>query len=222
MAFRVREDFAIDVGFDVTNAHILSAAELTNQILSDLPATLYRSLDFKTVSAVIGSIFCDTLAKETGAIVNPIEKGHPDIVPSSAEGSTEAELRNYPEGLEVKCTVANIEQGANLRAGQQRITRWTGVTWQAHHREVGALLGIVWDFANNRESFNYPSIVGVFFTDELIEDDWGAVSGTTGRNTKVSGMRVSGKAKMANGWILLRDEPDYLAGFRRTLGTRER
>ena len=52
MAFRVREDFAIDVGFDVTNAHILSAAELTNQILSDLPATLYRSLDFKTVSGI--------------------------------------------------------------------------------------------------------------------------------------------------------------------------
>ncbi len=219
MKYRVRKDFAIRVGFDVRQRHVLAAVELTNEILSDLPASLYRSLDFKTVSSVIGSIFCDTLAKETKAIVNPIEKGHPDLVPSSAAGATEAVLRKYPEGLEIKCTVGNIEQGANLRAGQQRVGRLTGITWQAHHREVAALMGLAWDFANAKDSFHFPAITGVFYADNLKEDDWGAVSGTTGRNTKVSGMRVSGKDKMATGWVLLLDDDAYLASFARTLGT---
>lgn len=219
MKYKVCRNFSIDVGFNVNFAHVKSAVDLTNEILADLPASLYRSLDFKTVSSVIGSIYCDTLAKGTKAIVNPIEKGHPDLVPGGAAGATEAMLRNYPEGLEVKCTVGNIEKGANLRAGVQRISKLTGITWQAHHREVEALMGLSWDFANNRNSFNFPAVTGVFYANNLIEDDWGAVSGTTGRNTKVSGMRVSGKDKMANGWILLLDDVAYLAGFARTLGT---
>jgi len=219
MKYKVRREFSIKVGFQVNQKHVKNAAELTNEVLADLPASLYRSLDFKTVSSVIGSVFCDTLAKETKAIVNPIEKGHPDLVPAHAAGATEATLRNYPEGLEIKCTVGNIEQGANLRAGQQRIGRLTGITWQAHHREVAALMGLAWDFANQRESFVFPAITGVFYADDLAEEDWGAVSGTTGRNTKVSGMRVSGKDKMAAGWILLLDDAEYIAGFARTLGT---
>jgi hypothetical protein len=219
MKYRVRSDFSINVGFEVNHKHVKGAATLTNEVLANLPASLYRSLDFKTVSSVIGSIFCDTLAKKTKAIVNPIEKGHPDLVPANAAGATEATLRNYPDGLEIKCTVGNIEQGANLRAGQRRIGRLTGITWQAHHREVAALMGLSWDFANPRESFIFPAITGVFYADDLDQDDWGAVSGTTGRNTKVSGMRVSGKDKMAAGWILLLDDTEYIAGFARTLGT---
>jgi hypothetical protein len=150
--------------------------------------------------------------------VNPIEKGHPDLVPPEAREATEAQLRNYPQGLEVKTTVGNVEQGANLRAGQRRIGKLTGITWQAHHREVTSFMGLVWDFANARESFAYPAITGVFYSDDLEEDDWGAISGTTGRNTKVSGLRTSGKAKMASGWVMLLDEQEYLDGFERTLG----
>lgn len=62
MRYRVRRNFSIQVGFDVNHDHVHAAAQLTNEILKDLPATLYRSLEFKTVSSVIGSIFCDTLA----------------------------------------------------------------------------------------------------------------------------------------------------------------
>jgi hypothetical protein len=219
MNYRVRNNFSIQVGFAVNYQNVLDATLLTNDILSDLPATLYRSLDFKTVSAVIGSIFCDALARGTNGIVNPIEKGHPDIVPASAAGATEAELRNYPDGLEIKCTIGNIEQGANLRAGQRRIDRLTGITWQAHHREVTALMGLAWDFANHHDTFFYPAITGIFYANDLEESDWGVISGTTGRNTKVSGMRSSGKAKMAAGWVLLLDDDAYLAGFMHTLGT---
>lgn len=168
---------------------------------------------------MIGSIFCDTLSKETEGVVNPIEKGHPDLVPATAADATEAELRNYPAGLEIKCTVGNIVQSANLRAGQQRIKKITGITWQAHHREVIALMGLVWDFANPHNGFFFPAITGVFYSDDLVEDDWGTISGTTGRNTKVSGMRTSGNEKMASGWVLLLDEKAYLEGFAKTLGT---
>lgn len=221
MKYRTRKDFSIRVGFEVKHTHIHKAAQLTNRILAGLPASLYRSLDFKTVSSMVGSIFCDTLASETNGIVNPIEKGHPDLVPARAARATEVELRNYPEGLEVKCTVGNIEQGANLRAGQQRVDRLTGITWQAHHREVASLMGLSWDFANSSDSFNFPAITGVFYAADLVEDDWGAVSGTTGRNTKVSGMRASGKEKMADGWVLLLDEDAYISRFSRLLGTPE-
>ena len=76
------------------------------------------------------------------------------------------------------------------------------------------------DFTNDKESFNYPAITGVFYSDKLNEDDWGAISGTTGRNTKVTGMTSSGKNKMGAGWITLVDEPEYIAAFQKMLGAK--
>jgi hypothetical protein len=94
------------------------------------------------------SFFCSFVVVVSSATlapsVNPIEKGHPDIIPSVGLGSSEEVLRNYPNGLEVKGTIGNIRQGANLRAGMRRIDDLTGITWQAHHREVNHLLGFLW------------------------------------------------------------------------------
>jgi len=218
ISYRVQNGFRIKVGFEVTAAHVIEAANLTNAILADLPASLYRSLDFKTVSAILGSIFCDALASQTTGIVNPIEKGHPDIIPVAGAKATEAQLRNYPAGLEVKCTVGNIEQGANLRAGERRVGRLTGITWQAHHREVKELMGLVWDFVQRTDRFDYPGLTAAFYTNDLGREDWGEISGTTGRNTKVTGMRTSGKQKMGNGWIVIIDDQEYLATYPHVLG----
>ena len=91
MGYRVREGFSIRVGFDVNASDVVHAATLTNGVLSTLPASLYRSLDFKTTSAILGAVFCENLADRSRAMVNPIEKGHPDIVPRSAAGATEAQ-----------------------------------------------------------------------------------------------------------------------------------
>ena len=137
--YKVNADFCIDCGFIVTSDSIHRAIVQTNSILSDLPATLYKSIDYKTTSAMIGAVFCDSLTSFVDAIVNPIEKGHPDLVPLVAGTCSEEQLRNYPDGLEIKCTVGNIKAGANLRAGQTRIKKMTGITWQAHHREVAEL-----------------------------------------------------------------------------------
>lgn len=210
-------NFSINVGFQVTITEIQAAIDQTNELLRDLPSTLYKSIDYKTTSAIIGAIFCDTLATLVGGIVNPIEKGHPDIIPPSGANATEEELRAYPEGLEIKCTVGNIKKGANLRAGQTRIDDLEGVTWQAHHREVRELLGLVWDFVDDDHKFNFPTITGSFYSDQLVEDDWGKISGTTGRNTKVSGMTSSGKKKMGSGWVSLIDEPKYIDKFKALL-----
>jgi len=218
MSYLVNENFSINVGFPVTAVEVLQAVNETNNFLRSLPESLYKSIDFKTSGAVIGAIFCDKLADAIpNAAVNPIEKGHPDIIPSAGLGSSEELLRNYPQGLEVKGTIGNIRQGANLRAGMRRIDDLTGITWQAHHREVNHLLGFLWDFNNPHNGFNFPMLVGVFYTDQLIEDDWGAISGTTGRNTKVCGMLQTGKEKMGNGWIVLINQANYLTKLRRYL-----
>ena len=158
LPYKINSNFQINCGFDVNSQQILTAINQTNNVLSNLPATLYKSIDYKTISSIVGSIFCEYLASIVGAIVNPIEKGHPDIIPQEGSNSSEELLRNYPLGLEVKCTVGNISKGANLRAGQTRVKYLTGITWQAHHQEVQNLLGLIWDFVSNPYKFNYPKI----------------------------------------------------------------
>jgi len=216
--YRTRDDFFVQPGFDVTSRHVEEASGITNNLLLQLPAALYRSLDFKTTSAIVGSLFCESLAAQVRGIVNPIEKGHPDIVPLEAAVAEESQLRNYPQGLEIKTTIGNIEQGANLRAGEKRVAHMTGIIWQAHHRDVRELMGLTWDFLQDHSTFLYPGITGVFYSADLTHDDWGMISGTTGRNTKVSGMKSSGKRKMGSGWVLLVDDGDYARMFESTLG----
>jgi hypothetical protein len=217
MTYRLNEYFLINCGVVVSAHHIFNAIIQTNRLLADLPSTFYKSVDFKTTSSVVGSIFCDTLANEIGCFVNPIEKGHPDIIPVDGTQCTEEQLRNYPQGLEIKCTVGNIEKGANLRAGFSRIGNLTGITWQAHHREVKELLGLVWDFIELGHVFNFPAITGVFYSNALDKEDWGAISGTTGRNTKVTGMLSSGKRKMGHGWIAVLNRPAYVQKYSQLL-----
>lgn len=219
MEYIIRPRFSINRGFVVTSGHVHKAATLTNKILSELPRSLFTSIDYKTTSALVGSIFCQSLTGEvSGAMVNPIEKGHPDIIPKHGADASEEKLRNYPEGLEVKCTIGNVRKGSGLSPGHNRLNDLTGITWQAHHREVADLLGLVWDFENLRGDFKYPIITGVFYAGSLDRDDWGAISGTTGRNTKVCGMKASGRLKMGNGWALL--HKGYFKKYHALLGSK--
>lgn len=210
----------ITAGFKVDTEDILKAVEITNIALASYPANLYRSVDYKATSGIVGAAFCHSIAEITDSIVNPIEKGHPDVVPPEAADATEAQLRNYPVGLEVKTTIGNVRQGSALKKGQARIDYLTGLTWQAHHQEVEKLLGIIWDFQEDDDNPHAitPFITAVLYSDELELADWGAISGTTGRKTKVSGMRSGGKKKMGEGWLALYDEPKYLNKYARFLG----
>lgn len=215
----VDETAAIDCGFQVHASNVVAAISQTDLVLASLPMTLYQTIDLKAQSGIVGAVFATELAKEVGAVPNPIEKGHPDVVPVSAQTASEAELRNYPRGLEIKATVGGVVKGSELCAGEARIDCLANVVWQAHHRDVRALMGLVWDFVEGRASnLAYPSITGVFYSDELLEKDWGQIAGTTGRNTKVSGMKVSGRRKMAAGAIAVIDEPQHLASYAACLG----
>ena len=206
-AYRLRDGFNLECGFQVTGTDVHSAALETSEELQALPFSLFRSIDLKALSGIVGALFATHIARSSGAIVNPIEKGHPDVIPAAGADASEEALRNYGSGLEIKCTVGGVEKGSNLSSGQRRLDRLTGITWQAHHREVHSLMGLVIDFAGKETgSDRYPVITGIFFSDALVTDDWGKISGTTGRNTKVTGMLSSGKAKMGSGWVLLLDD----------------
>ncbi|KAA3618815.1 MAG: hypothetical protein DWQ05_07375 [Calditrichaeota bacterium] len=127
-------------------------------------------------------------------------------------------MRNYPEGLEIKCTVGNVEKGSELEVGRKRLPKLTGITWQAHHREVESLMGLVIDFAGKATNDkSYPVITAAFFSDELTIEDWGKISGTTGRNTKVTGMTASGKGKMGSGWVIIKNEDSYTSRYEKLL-----
>jgi len=215
VTYRKNNKFNVNSGFHCNANHIEKAAIDTNDTFAALPFSLFNSIDYKTTSTILGRVFSAKLAKETGSIVNPIEKGHPDIIPKEGKDASEAELRNYPEGIEIKVTAGNVEKGSPLKRGSTRINYIRGITWQAHHREVEALLGLIWDFSNN-ENTN-PVITGAFYSDLLNVNDWGTISGTTGRNTKVTGMRVSGKNKMGNGWILIINNPKYIECYQKIL-----
>jgi transcriptional regulator with XRE-family HTH domain len=204
-------NFYTSSGFAVRGIDVAAAVTRSDQVLSALPISLFTTIDLKSQSGLIGAVFAAELASEVEAIPNPIEKGHPDIVPKEAEHASEAELRNYPSGLEIKTTLGGVAKGSNLKAGESRIDALTGITWQAHHRDVHSLMGLVWDFVRPRgqEELAHPIISAVFFTASLTREDWGEISGTTGRNTKVTGMRVSGRQKMGRGAIVVLDEERY-------------
>lgn len=218
LCYKIRTDFSISCGFDVTPDNIAHAAKMTSDQLYRLPFALFQSIDLKALSGMVGALFSTYLAERVGAIVNPIEKGHPDIIPISGRDAIEAQLRNYPQGLEVKCTVGKVEKGRDLQPGEQRLPKLTGLTWQAHHREVEQLLGLVIDFAGRiLDERHLPVVTAAFYANDLEVEDWGKISGTTRRNTKVTGMRVSGKRKMGAGWIIIIDEVEYQKKYSRIL-----
>lgn len=127
-------------------------------------------------------------------------------------------LRNYPEGLEVKCTIGGVSKGASLQKAAPRLSETTTITWQAHHQEVSELLGITYDYINTPNGTK-PIITAAFYSDNLSPNDWGEISGTTGRNTKVCGMLASGKRKMASGWFAAVDIPGYIELYERIFRT---
>lgn len=217
--YRINSSFKVETGFTLTTKEISGAVNDVNTFLTTLPFNLYRSIDFKTTGAMIGALLCTKIAEHVPeCVVNPIEKGHPDIIPRFGLHSSEEVLRNYPRGIEVKCTIGNLKKGINLKAGERRIDNLSAITWQAHHCEVNHLLGVVWDFAAEQDGLLFPAITALFFSDELSEKDWGRISGTTGRNTKVTGLRQSGKQKMGKEPVMLHDNDLYVEKYASLMG----
>jgi hypothetical protein len=194
------------------------AINKASESLLQLPVTLFKSIDYKTTSAIVGCILYENIAQITNgeAIVNPIEKCHPDIVPAYALNASEEELRNFGIGLEVKCTVGNVPTGTTIPKAAPRIAFLNGLTWQEHHQEVEELLGMTYDYFEVPGGYK-PAITAAFYSSELTPNDWGSVSSTAGRNTKVCSMVASRKQKMSEGWFAILDIPDYIEKYTRIL-----
>lgn len=213
--YLINQDVEFDCGFDFCIHDLMSAIHQTNATLLGLPHSFFASIDYKTTSAAVGCILCQNIANisKGAAIVNPIEKGHPDVVPYYAAGCTEEELRNYPEGLEVKCTIGTVPKGSNISKASPRIAYTSSISWQAHHQEVDELLGITYDYTHTNDGYK-PIITAAFYSSDLTTDDWGNISGTTGRNTKVCGMKRSGIDKMGKGWLAILNNSDYITVYK--------
>ena len=206
-SYMLREGFGVQCGFEVTGPMVLTAVGRTAEELEALPFSLFTSIDLKALSGIVGALFATHIARQSGALVNPIEKGHPDVIPLEGMNASERQLRNYGTGLEIKCTVGGVAKGSGLEPGERRLDNLSSITWQAHHRHVSSLMGLVIDFAGKRTTRGqFPLITAVFFADTLGMEDWGRISGVKGRNTKVTGMLASGKQKMGRGWVLVLDD----------------
>jgi hypothetical protein len=215
--FAVNPNIKFNCGFNLSTADFVLAVIDCNRGLASLPPSLWNQLALKLSGAIIGTFLSTSVAAVAKALVNPIEKGHPDVLPQSAKDATEEQLRNYPEGLEIKGTCGNLPAGQSLRPGIRRCEQLIAITWQAHHREVKSLLGCIWDFDTVAGDHPAPFISAAFYCDSLTEDDWGKISGTTGRNTKVTGMCASGKRKMAAGAICILNREPYLSKYSKIL-----
>ena len=78
--YKVNNNFERNLGFKISSNEILQAVNAVNDFLFTLPPNLYKSIDFKTIGAMIGAVFCTKIVENVNdAVVNPIEKGHPDI-----------------------------------------------------------------------------------------------------------------------------------------------
>lgn len=100
--------------------------------------------------------------------------------------------------------------------GDTRIEFMTGYDWKAHHRETNNLIGILWDFINER-----PRIAEVFYSSELEEIDWSPIvvsKSKGGRTTSVSIMKRPGIVKRFEGWICVVKD----GGYREFLNLRNR
>jgi len=208
----------IQSGFQLEARALVTAVASANIDLGVLPHSLWKCIDLKSAGSIVGAHLASSIAREADAIVNPIEKGHPDVLPKSAANASEASLRNYPEGLEIKGTCGNLPTGLKFPERRNRCDHLVGITWQAHHQEVERLLAIIWDFDIIHGQSPSPVITAGFYSSELSPGCWGSPSGLTGRNTKVSGMRASGKAKMVAGTLFVLNHGNYASTYARILG----
>lgn len=199
-------DVTFDCGFEIDSAKLVLAIQECNEGLASFPPHIWSSIALKFSGAVIGEFFAASIANACGAFRNTVEQGYPDVLPKDAENATEVELRHYPTGLELKGTCGNIPTGKLVKAGLSRVNSLSSINWKAHHREVENLLAFVWDFYPLKNNIYTPCITAAFYCANLCEEDWGAISGLSGRSTKLSNMAKGGRDKMASGLVCILDD----------------
>lgn len=220
----------------ICNKDIRKALHKANQKIyhiDKLEPEIFSLLGMRNLSAFLGEIFASSLASVSDGkfIKNPHQDGYPDLLAMTELGKTSYEnLKNNLQdkkpfspfltgGIEIKATCGSVPTPAVFsklglkkpNLGDSRIYSITGYEWKAHHRETNNLIGLVWDFIENK-----PIIVGIFYSAILKEEDWGNIVKPKeggGRTTSVSIMTRSGVGKMYKGWLAIIDDPLYIKFF---------
>ncbi len=213
-----------------------TALQMTNQKMDALNESipeLFEILGMRNLSAFIGEVFVHSLVKASNGYLlkNPHQDGYPDLLIMTKEGqSLWNSLKNNSQdknpfspfktgGIEIKATCGSVPSPDYFRRkgqrkpdiGQERINHITGYDWKAHHRGTNNLIGIYWDFTNEK-----PTICGLFFCGNLSEKDWGKIvqpKDGGGRTTSVSIMTREGVFKMYSNWIAVASDKRYTTMF---------
>ena len=199
------------------------------EVFEDVEIPIGDILGLRNLSAFVGEVFNLACSKVSNGYVenNPHQDGYPDLLIMDDVGkSIWDSLKNRRKekepfspfkagGIEVKATCGDLrsakwitKQGLEKPAiGEQRKEYVTGYNWKAHHRETNNLVGLIWDFIDNK-----PTIVALNYCNYLTEKDWGKTvtpKADGGRTTSVSIMNKDGVSKMYSGIILSLNDCDY-------------
>jgi hypothetical protein len=164
--------------------------ELAHDVLGMNGIPFYELLGTRNLGSFVGAVYGYSLQREMPdrLMVNGHQDGYPDLCALTTEGQKYvAQLRAegmeaakkswalYPHGgIEIKTTCGAVPPPTKKRKkpgiGDQRSGMLTGADWKAHHRETNRLLGLLWDFIDG-----VPTVIGLFYRNDLTEADWGAV-----------------------------------------------
>ena len=211
---------------------VTSAINIAHGLIDDLYAVdidIASILGLRNLSAFFGELFAVSLVKSGDGLFrsNPHQDGYPDLLLMDQYGNRQWDkLKNrinekqpfspfLASGLEIKATCGSVPTPSICRKkgidrpslGDTRINCMSGYDWKAHHRETNNLLGILWDFIDNR-----PRIAAVFYSSALDEGDWGKIVQPRrggGRTTSVSIMSRHGIRKMYEGWLCVLSNGGY-------------
>lgn len=207
---------------------VLAAIESTNKKLrsisdytKDLSLDIFKVLDLRTLSGAVGETFVGEMSKINPYLrKNPSIDGYPDLVQCVSPemisyyktyASQDSKEAFRYGGIEVKDTFGYKKTNIDLFDGEQRIGKINSrLEWKAHHQKTNHLLGLYSDYING-----YPSIVAVFYSDELVPDDWSAKAEPKGDSamTSFSTLQPTGFKKMLSGIRICLNEPQYLQFF---------
>ncbi len=232
----------VDNELIVSNHEVVDAVLFANEALQKLGDTakqfdinIFEALGMRNLSGIVGEYLVKSFERRTGGKLqsNPHQAGYPDLLLTNTEDRkayfeslcTVENGKRYIHdkvsfspyrfgGLEIKATCGNTPVATKIPKpliGEQRIELLESFEWKAHHRLTNNLIGIFWDFINS-----VPTIVAVFFSNKLDQDDWGKIvqpHSNGGRTTSVSIMNSKGVKKMCDGWIAIIDDNKYVAKF---------
>ncbi|MBL9178031.1 MAG: hypothetical protein JNM65_08205 [Verrucomicrobiaceae bacterium] len=197
--------------------------------LAEFEIDISRLLGMRNLSAFVGELYGASVIKAADGLFrkNPHQDGYPDLLVMDGKGrqawnDLSARLRDkkpfspFPAGgIEIKATVGSVPAPSWFQVrgqekpdiGDRRIAFLRGYDWKAHHRGTNNLLGLLWDFENG-----VPCIAAVFYSASLQQKDWGGIIQPReggGNTTSVSIMTRQGVRKMYDGWLYVRDAPEY-------------